>query len=195
MAVTRDFHGTFPRILERLLQDPQVDAVLCIYCSYRLPKYSLYDSSEHIAGIAARYREKPVLCWSYGLDIEGFTKKVEDGGAAMVFPSLDGAAVTLAKLAEYGQRRSRAGPPAGQPAPDDPAKSFADRVLAKAIERNLTYLFTEGLEILQAYGLKLAPWRLSATKRNSRRTSPLFASRCALRWSPPRLFTNPTAAA
>lgn len=160
MPVAKDFEATFPRVLEALLQDPQVDAVLCIYCSYRLPKYSLYDSSAHIARIAGKHRDKPVLCWTYGLDIEGFTKKVEAGGTTMVFPSLDGAAATLAKLADYGAQRDRCRQLGKPPQRDGAAESFTNAVLAKARERNQDYLFTEGLEILQAYGLKLAPWRL-----------------------------------
>ncbi|MBN8478286.1 MAG: CoA-binding protein, partial [Burkholderiales bacterium] len=118
MPVAKDFERTFPRVLETLLADPQVDAVLCIYCSYRLPKYALYDSSRHIGPIAARRPDKPVLCWTYGLDIEGFTRKVEAGGPTMVFQSLDDAARTLARLADYGAQRGR---PADAPPPAPPA--------------------------------------------------------------------------
>ena len=107
IPVAREFNTAFPTVLEALLADPQVDAVLCIYCSYPLPKYELFDSSKYIDEIASRYPEKPVLCWSYGLDIEGFTRKVEAGGHAMVFQSLDDAANALAKLVEYGAHRSR----------------------------------------------------------------------------------------
>jgi acetyltransferase len=160
MPVAKDFEATFPRVLEALLQDPQVDAVVCIYCSYRLPKYALYDASRHIARLAGQYGDKPVLCWSYGLDIEGFTKKVEAKGTAMVFPSLDSAATTLAKLAHFGAQRQRSRQPRKSPERDAGAESATRAILTKARARKQAHLFTEGLEILQAQGLKLAPWCL-----------------------------------
>lgn len=175
MPVAKDFKATFPKVLETLLQDTEVDAVLCIYCSYPLPKYALYDSSEHIAGIAAAHRDKPVLCWTYGLDIEGFTRKVEASGAAMVFQSLDDAAVTFAKLADYGAQRAKSPRPVGA-VRDQVAESFTQGVLEKARAQKQTYLFTEGLEILNVYGLKVAPWRLVHEERE------LFSETASLRF-------------
>src|SRR5690606_23056651 len=37
IPVARDLHEAFPRIMDAVLQDEGVDAVLCIYCSYNLP--------------------------------------------------------------------------------------------------------------------------------------------------------------
>jgi len=156
MPVARDFDAAFPTILERILADDGVDSVICIYCSYTLPKYDLYDSSGHIREITGRHPDKPVLCWSYGLDIEGFTKAIEADGTAMVFPSLADAADTLAKLTAYGTRRGR---PAALPAPskDNPE---VDAILDRAARTGIGHLFTEGLEVCAAYGLTPAPWRL-----------------------------------
>lgn len=158
MPVAKDFERAFPRVLEALLADPQVDAVLCIYCSYRLPKYALYDSSRHIGPIAAKHRSKPVLCWTYGLDIEGFTRKVEAGGPTMVFPSLDDAAMTLSKLADYGERRGRPAIAALAPG-NGTAEAASSRLITAARADARRYLFTEALEILGSYGLPLPPWR------------------------------------
>jgi acetate---CoA ligase (ADP-forming) len=106
MAVSsHDFHETYPRILEGILKDRSVDAVICIYISFTLPKHDEYDSSRHILALAEKYPGKPILCWSYGLNVQGFTEAIERDGKAMVFPSLESAARTLRKLAEYGATR------------------------------------------------------------------------------------------
>jgi acyl-CoA synthetase (NDP forming) len=164
IPVAKDFNTAFPTVLEALLKDSQVDAVLCIYCSYPLPKYGLFDSSKYIDEIASRYPEKPVLCWSYGLDIEGFTRKVEAGGHAMVFQSLDDAASALSKLVEYGTHRSRKRGPAVASRNEDAAQSVRASI-ERARKAQQSYLFVEGLEILDAYGVKLAPWRLINSER------------------------------
>lgn len=164
MPVAKDFKATFPTVLKTLLQDPEVDAVLCIYCSYPLPKYAQYDSSEYISTIAAEHPDKPILCWTYGLDIEGFTRKVEASGAAMVFQSLDDAAQALARLADY---RVYCEKPARAIEVDraGAAQKFTQQKLEEARGLGQTYLFTDGLEILSQYGLKVAPWRLARDER------------------------------
>jgi acetyltransferase len=100
-----DFHTAYPKILESVLQDGNVDAVICIYISFTLPKHREYDSSIHIREMAKKYPEKPVLCWSYGLNVTGFTEEIERDGTTMVFPSLEAAARTLRKLNEYERYR------------------------------------------------------------------------------------------
>ena len=154
IPIAKDLHGAFPRILEATLRDEGVDAVLCIYCSYTLPKYDALDCSSHIRDLAKRFPEKPILCWTYGMDIAGFTRHVEKDGTAMVFPSLDDATGALAKLVEYEAYRrgaDRALPPA------QPGVPKATRILQQA----KGYLFTEALEILDNYGIEVADWRLA----------------------------------
>ena len=92
-------------LLELILRDPGVDCVICIYCSYTMPKYAAFDSSRHIPEVAGRFPDKPIACWSYGMDISGFSRAVEGRGNAMVFRSLEEAAGTLATL--HDQRRMR----------------------------------------------------------------------------------------
>jgi acyl-CoA synthetase (NDP forming) len=119
------------------------------------------NSALYIGPLAAKYPEKPVLCWSYGMDIAGMTEEIEKNGPAMVFPSLDAAARTLAKLSEYDAYRRAAGlsPPPSVFEADD--ARVAD-ILARAADAGASYLFTEAFDILDAYGIDLAPWRLAA---------------------------------
>ena len=157
IPVARDFDASFPHILERVMQDDGVDAVICIYCSYTLPKYDALNSSRYIGKIAARNPDKPILCWTYGLDITGFTQKIEEQGTAMVFPSLESAGATIAKMADYQAFGSA--PKPAKTARFDVDDASVSALLAGAQQSDSSYLFTESLEILEAYGINLAPWR------------------------------------
>ena len=162
IPVARDFDASFPRILERVMQDPGVDAVICIYCSYTLPKYDALNSSRYIGEIASRNPEIPILCWTYGLDISGFTRKIEEQGTAMVFPSLESAGATIAKMADYQAFVSA--PSSVKAARFEVDDASVSSLLASAIQSSSSYLFTESLEILEAYGINLAPWRFAASE-------------------------------
>ena len=149
----------FPISWSRSLRDDAVDAVICIYCSYTLPKYTALDSSRYVGEIASRFPEKPILCWSYGLDIAGFSKRIEDGGTAMVFPSLDAAANTIARMADY--RAVRHAAPRGAPPRFDVDDVRVGELLTSAARSGSRYLFRESLEILEAYGIDTARWKLA----------------------------------
>ncbi len=162
VPVSRDFHATYPRILKILLQDDAVDALICIYPSFTLPKYEAYDSARHIRDLAGQFPEKPVLCWSYGLDLVGFSREIERERTAMVFPSLVDAARTLRKLLDYGRfRRSKhsAAPPRFKLESEK-----ARAVLTRAAAAGEGYLVAEALELLSAYGIAVAPWRLTGDR-------------------------------
>lgn len=160
IPVSRDFAKSFPTILELLLRDDGVDAVICIYCAYRLPAYAAYDSAPHIRRLAREHAGKPILCWSYGLDIIGFTREIEKERTAMVFPSLQDAATALAHLVRYGETRSR---DASHPATPgfDVDRERVTEILARARRTGQGHLFVDGFEILEAYGLSVARWRIA----------------------------------
>ena len=164
IPVAKDYHTAFPNILERVLQDPGVDAVICIYYAYTLPKYSGYDASLYIPKLAAAHPSKPILGWSYGMDIAGFTERVERDGNTMVFLSLEDATHTLAKLVDWDSYRSRAiEPPARALAAIDAAA--VAKILETAHMYRREHLFTEGLEILDAYGIKTPPWAVAHSEQ------------------------------
>lgn len=160
LPVSSDFHGIYPDILERVLQDEGVDAVLCIYASVSLPKYEAYDSSIHIRNLASQYPDKPILCWSYGLDVSGFTREIEKEGSAMVFPTLDGVANTLNKMADYAAFRDLQ-VQENLPVSADNDKARVRDILTKAVADDQQFLFTEGFEILEAYGGRMAEWHIA----------------------------------
>ena len=160
IPVARNFEEAFPRILELILRDEGVDSVICIYCSYTMPKYAAFDSSRYIGDLAARFPEKPIVCWSYGMDIAGFSKEVERHGNTMVFRSLEEATGALSKLSHYRQLRDGQGERTTTPRVLA-QKNFVTALLTKAKSEHRAYLYSEGLEILAAYGIETAQWQVA----------------------------------
>ena len=171
IGVSKDFHTRYPRILNLVLRDEGVDSVICIYPSFTMPKHALYDSARHIRQCAKDHPEKPVLCWSYGLDVAGFTKSIEADGTSMVFPSLGAACLALTKLLEY--RAVRARRPIERPRLEV-NRARAGAVLERARTEGRRYLFTEAFEILEAYGVALPAWRMARTKEQVTQISTAF---------------------
>lgn len=159
MPVAKDLNDAFPLVMNALLEDEGVDAVMCIYCSYNLPKYDLYDASGYIRDLSAASRSKPVVCWSYGQDIEGFTRTIEAKRSAIVYPRLDDAARALAALNRHSERKNADVPAeADVPGAEKAAAQASADILSQAKADGLSYLFTEAFEILQAYELPVANW-------------------------------------
>lgn len=158
MPVAKDLNDAFPLVMNALLEDESVDAVMCIYCSYNLPKYERFDASGYIRDLSARDRSKPVVCWSYGQDIEGFTRTIEAKRSAIVYPRLDDAARALAALAKCTERRLAAPATEKPPVASAAAQKTSAAILQKAAAAGAQYLFTEAFEILEAYDLPLARW-------------------------------------
>jgi len=159
IPVAKDLNDAFPLVMNALLEDEGVDAVMCIYCSYNLPKYDLYDASSYIRDLSAANRGKPVVCWSYGQDIEGFTRTIEEKRSAIVYPGLDDAAHALAALVRHSENMNAPVPPEDCPSADDKeAGRTSDAILDSARAAGQKYLFTEAFEILKAYHLPVARW-------------------------------------
>jgi acyl-CoA synthetase (NDP forming) len=160
IPVAKNFEAAFPRILELILRDQGVDSVICIYCSYTMPKYAAFDSARYIGTLAGRYPDKPIVCWSYGMDIAGFSKEVEKPGNTMVFRSLEEATGTLSKLNRYRQFRDNRGEVSTGPR-FAASKDEVRTALTEAKTAQRSYLFSEALDILAAYGIESAQWAIA----------------------------------
>ena len=152
-----NFHDAYPALLELVLQDENVDSVMCIYASFTTPKYDVFNVSSHLRKMAAKYPEKPIVGWSYGLNVSGITRKIEQDGNIMVFPGLESAARCLRKMLDYQDFRYR-GVNTSTVFEIEVDYERANAVFNKAIKENRSYLFTDAFEILEAYGIDSPPW-------------------------------------
>ena len=174
MAVTAgDFHSIYPELLDLVLQDSNVDAVLAIYASLSLPKNASFDVSLHLPALAAKHPDKPILGWSYGLDVQGATKRMERDGNLVVFPSLEDGARTLRKMHDYARRTAQAARPVPAPKPVDRAK--ARTILEKARRERRRHLFAEAFAVFEAYGLPTAPWTVAVHRQQLQEQAPTLS--------------------
>ncbi len=86
--------------LENMLQDPEVDGVICIAIGPRMPEDAYLDVTGVIKEPAAAYPEKPVAIWLYGPNQSFVSQEAEKEGHISAFPSLPRAARALAALYE-----------------------------------------------------------------------------------------------
>ncbi len=94
-------HGmqkVYPPALKALLDDPAVDAVLCINVALNLPDYAFLDVSEALNQAVSG--DKPVVVWLYGENSQGIGEKIEKEGKIIPFQTLEGAAWALSALRE-----------------------------------------------------------------------------------------------
>jgi acyl-CoA synthetase (NDP forming) len=93
--------------LEAVLQDPEVDGVICIAIAPDLPAQSFLDATGVMKETAATFTEKPVIAWLYGPNQPLVTKRMEEGGHVISLPTLPRAARALGALRRRGQSLRR----------------------------------------------------------------------------------------
>ena len=96
----------FEMIMDALLCDPKIDAVL--FNSLATPDYDFYDYSEIVLRLSGVHRDKPIVSWLYGPDPYGkMARKYEEKGGVVVFPSLERALKTIRVMWDYRNFLSR----------------------------------------------------------------------------------------
>jgi acyl-CoA synthetase (NDP forming) len=86
--------------LKAVLQDPAVDAVLCIALA-PLPQFSFLDVSESLNEALEEFpATKPVIAWTYGPNPEEVDKRFESRKRIMTYPTLELATWALSLLRE-----------------------------------------------------------------------------------------------
>ena len=84
--------------LKAVMQDPGVDAVICIAIA-PLPQFSFLDVSESLnEALEAFPVKKPVIVWTYGPKPQEIDKRFESRKRIMTYPSLELAAWALSLL-------------------------------------------------------------------------------------------------
>ncbi len=154
-AMFHGFQNCYGRILEAYLQDPQIDAVICMTSSFLPPEEDFLDITGIIREIAGKYPEKPVVVSSFGNNYSYYEEELEKENTVVYYFSLDRAARALAALYKYhhqikNKERARVvfSPHQGQ-------KEAAANLLAGKTG-NLSQ--ADALSLLEAYGIPAARW-------------------------------------
>jgi acetyltransferase len=86
--------------LKAVLNDPQVDGVICIAIAPMIPEFSFLEVSESLNRVMEELPHKPVVAWLYGPNPKKISKKFESKKRIMIYPTLEMAAWSLSLLRE-----------------------------------------------------------------------------------------------
>ena len=90
-------HYVYEQALKKLLQDPSVNALICIAIAPNPPQAFL-DATDVIRETVAKQSDKPVVSWLYGPNQQAVSASLEEGGHVISLPTLPRAARTLGAL-------------------------------------------------------------------------------------------------
>jgi len=106
-------HGikhAYSKTLENVLQDPNVDGLLCISVAMNLPEYEDLNISEELNQVISKNNRKPVVMWLYGPNTDEISTRVERYGQIMTYQSIEKAAWALSLLWDREKILNRSSP-------------------------------------------------------------------------------------
>ncbi len=153
-SMSQGYQHCFRRALEAYLEDPGVDAVICMTGSFLALKVDFLDVTGIIRDVAGRYPEKPVAVTSWGYNHRHYEEEVEKDNKAVYYISVDRSARALAALYKYHHqiKHKERGPVI---LPAQPGHKEAAEILAGKTG-NLSQ--AGAFKLLEAYGIATARW-------------------------------------
>jgi acyl-CoA synthetase (NDP forming) len=94
-------HGTqkaYSVALKAVMNDPQVDGVICIAIAPKLQEFSFLEVSKSLNRAIEGLPAKPVVAWLYGPNLEEISIRFESKKRIMIYPTLELAAWSLSLL-------------------------------------------------------------------------------------------------
>jgi len=157
-AMLAGYHQVCREILRVLLEDPNVDAVICITASFLEEQEDFLDISGLVREEARAGSGKPVVAWTYGARSRDYIKKFEQEGNVVAYPTLERAVKSLSVLYRYHHTIRKK---VGQRENDMSVHPATDTADARQILSVATgeILMPDALKLLEAYGIPTAPWR------------------------------------
>ncbi|OPX88003.1 MAG: CoA binding domain protein [Pelotomaculum sp. PtaB.Bin104] len=152
------YQNSYRRILEAYLEDPEIDAVICMTGSFLPPEEDFLDVTGVIRGIAGRYPDKPVVVSSCGNYYRYYEEELEKENTVVYYFSLDRAARALAGLYRYHHQIKNKDHRTAVPAVH-PGQSQAAALLAGKTG-NLSQ--ADALSLVDSYGIPTASWGQAA---------------------------------
>ena len=160
------FHGyqqSYRLILEALLQDSQVDAVICATGSHMQTEDDFMDVSGIIKELAGKYPHKPVAVTTFGANYSYYEKEIESDNTVLYYFSMERAARSLAALYQYHQIIKKKTIETASPSP-----APSGRILPSSGTKEATGLLSCGkgnlsqeiaLGLMEKYDVPTARWR------------------------------------
>ncbi len=157
-AMKYGYPEVYRRTLAAMMNDPGVDAVVCVTGSFLEKEKDFLDVTGILHAAAAEHPEKPIVAWTYGGRWLEYIAELEKEKNVVAFSSLDRAAASLAALYRYGHilqpravkflsESSSFTPPFSLPA----AQKEGERLVAASSPGFMSQ--ERALALLEAYGL------------------------------------------
>ena len=96
-------HGlksVYATALKAVMDDDNVDGVLCISIAPSLPAFDFLDVSESVNKVVLRENQKPVVAWLYGPNVKEISERFEKEKKVTMFQTIQKAAWSLSLLRE-----------------------------------------------------------------------------------------------
>jgi acetyltransferase len=160
-SYVKSYQDIYREALEAVLEDPGIDAALCLVWLPILPRFEYFDVCPAIQELAARYPQKPVISFAYGPCRETGASQLEASRRVPTYPSVERALAALGALWRYSQYQHRA----DQASPTLPVRRDRAQALLEAAARSgRGRLDAEGFDLLAAYGIEVAPSRVAGSE-------------------------------
>lgn len=101
MTGSLGYHEVYRRTLQSLLDDPGVDATICILGAYLHEEEDFLDITTMLREVAAANPTKPIVVVPFGARTRAYAEALEQGGLIAAYPSAERAARALAALHHY----------------------------------------------------------------------------------------------
>ena len=86
--------------VDAVIDDPNVDGILCLAIAPELPDFAFLDASEDVNKVVPEERQKPVVGWLYGPKVKEIRERFEKEKKVTVFQTIEKAAWSLSLLRE-----------------------------------------------------------------------------------------------
>ncbi|MBW2616360.1 MAG: hypothetical protein JRD02_09320, partial [Deltaproteobacteria bacterium] len=90
----------YAEAIEVVMEDPNVDGILCLAIAPELPDFAFLDASEDVNKVIPEERQKPVVGWIYSPNVKEISERFEKEKKVTVFQTIEQAAWSLSLLRE-----------------------------------------------------------------------------------------------
>ena len=97
-SYAKPYREIYKDSLEALLEDPGVDAVVAVMWLPILPRFEFFDASEELLAATEKYRDKPVVAFSYGPGQRDGIVLLESSRRIAAYPSVEQGLRALAAM-------------------------------------------------------------------------------------------------
>ncbi|HWQ88794.1 MAG TPA: acetate--CoA ligase family protein [Desulfitobacteriaceae bacterium] len=166
-GIKKELKEIYVQLMQILLDDPQVDAVIPIYGANKMSGFDpMAVITEGVISEARRKPDKPILPWVIGINQHGISRELEQSGVAIGLPSPERIARVLARLYQYHHEIKSRKDTEPLVFPDVQRRQAAS-IIENARKNGVKVMGGEVLDMLRAYGINVVSTRLAGNEEEA----------------------------